>query len=98
MKAQVKNIRIFFVDYAANNGFGIMANDRDGREYVLLDSDGGYRVMSYVCADKVVAKIKAAGCVVSVEHWDVRAPYGTQAWLIDGMEQRQIEDERFGYY
>jgi hypothetical protein len=98
MKVQVKNVRIFFVDYAPNSGFGIMANDRDGREYVLLDSDGGHRVMSYVCADKVVGKIKAAGHVVSVEHWDVRAPYGTQAWLIDGMEQRQIEDERFGYY
>lgn len=97
MRVQLKNIRIFFVDYATQSGFGIMANDSDGREYVLLDSDGDHRVMSYVKADMVVDRIKAAGHMVSSEHWDVRAPYGTQAWLIDGMEQRQIEDERFGY-
>jgi len=97
MQVKVKNVRIFFVDCVPHSGFGIMANDQDGREYVLLDSAGDHRVMSYVKADMVVDKIKAAGHMVCLEHWDVRAPYGTQAWLIDGMEQRQIEDERFGY-
>jgi len=98
MQVQVKNVHSVFVDYAPQSGFGIMAHDSDGREYVLLDSDGDYRVMSYVKADMVVDRIKAAGHMISLEHWSVRTPYGTQAWLIDGMEQRQIEDERFGYY
>ena len=97
MKVQVKNIRVFFIEHASHSGFGIMANDRFGYEYVLIDSDGDYRTMSYVKADMIVDKIKAAGNMVSPEHWSVRAPYGTEAWLMDGMEDRQLEDERFGY-
>jgi hypothetical protein len=97
MKVQVKNIQIFFIEHASHSGFGIMANDRFGYEYVLIDSDGDYRVMSYVKADMMVDNIKAAGNMVSPEHWSVRAPYGAEAWLMDGIENRQLEDERFGY-
>lgn len=98
MKVQVKNVRAFFVEHASHSGFGIMASDRFGYEYVLADSHGDFRVMSYVKADMIIDKIKAAGNMVSPDHWLVRAPYGTEAWLMDGMEDRQIEDERFGYW
>ena len=97
MKVKVKNIRVFVIENDAHIGYGITANDRYGREYSLLDGDNGYRVMSYVKSEMVIDKIKAAGSMISMDHWAVHIPYGTEAWLMDGMEERQIEDERFGY-
>ena len=85
----------FFPEY---KGFSIMGTDKQGREYVLSDGDGFVRVMSYTKADMVMDAIKAAGYMINPEHWGVRAPYGTEAWLLEGMEERQIEDERFGYF
>lgn len=97
---KVKNVRIEFVEageIAQHAGFIIMASDRDGYEYVLSDGDGWPRVMSYVKSDMVVSDIKRADCMINPEHWGIRAPYGTRAWMLDGMEEREIEDERFGY-
>lgn len=98
MKVQVKNVSINFVEEGDLCGFAITANDAQGREYVLLGDDGLHRVMSYTKADMVVDKIKAAKNLINLEHWDVRAPYGTDAWMLDGMELRQIEDERWGSF
>ena len=93
---KILNPRIeFFSDY---NGFSIMARDAQGYEYVLSDGDGFVRTMSYTKADMVLDAIKKAGNMINPDHWGVRAPYGTEAWLLDGMEDRQIEDERFGYF
>jgi len=47
-------------------------------------------------AEALLAKVKARGSV-DVNLWICHAPYGTDAWLLDGNEERQIEDERFGY-
>lgn len=93
---QILNPRITYFDEA--NGFTIIATDKQGREYVLSDGDGYVRAMPYVKADMVLHAIKAAGNIINPDHWGVRAPYGTEAWLIDGEEDRQIEDERFGYF
>jgi hypothetical protein len=98
MKVQIKNVRIFFIDDQEFSGFGIQARDQDGREYYLLDEHGDYRVMSYYKADSVVDRIKAANHMVSLDQWLVRTPYGTNAWMIDNMEDRQIEDERYAYH
>lgn len=95
MKQRLKNLRPLFVEEGP--GFIVMANDDDGREYTLLDEGGHYRMMSYVKADMVIDRIKAAGYMVNLEHWSCRAPYGSRAWLIDGEEERCIEDERYGF-
>ena len=95
MKQRLKNLRILFVEEGP--GFIVMANDDDGREYTLLDENNHYRMMSYVKADMVIDRIKAAGNMVNLEHWSCRAPYGTNAWLIDGEELRLMEDEYYGY-
>lgn len=95
-KQRLEKVKILFVEEGP--GFIVIGHDAAGREYTLLDEAGDYRMMSYVAADMVIDRIKAAGGIISLEHWSCRAPYGTNAWLIDGMEERQIEDERFGYF
>ena len=75
----------------------VQGADADGREYTLLDADNGIRLLAGHEAQAVVVKIKQAGLRINSIFWSVRAPYGTRAWLIDGMEERQIEDECFGY-
>lgn len=95
MKQRLKNPRCLFVEEGP--GFIVIANDDEGREYTLLDENNHYRMMSYVKADMVIDRIKAAGYMVNPKHWSCRAPYGTNAWLIDGEELRQIEDERYGF-
>ena len=37
------------------------------------------------------------GGSIDPDLWNCYTPYGTNAWLLDGHEERQIEDERFGY-
>lgn len=74
----------------------IMAYDSEGREYTLLTPDGDIRTFAYARdARRLEAKVAAKG-QINADLWACRAPYGTLAWLIDGEEQRQIEDERWG--
>lgn len=85
------------VDYFEADRWVVMGADADGREYVLND-DHGLRAMPEYKAQAVVAKINAAGKVINPMLWSCRAPYGTSAWMLDGMEERMIEDERmFGW-
>lgn len=63
----------------------ILAHDRDGREF--MRPHGG---------DFDIAALRESMEVdVSQPEWLVRAPYGTNAWFLDGEEDRLIEDERF---
>lgn len=75
----------------------VTGSDADGREYTLLDESNGIRLLAHHEAQLVVAKIDRARKRINAMFWSVRAPYGTNAWLIDGMEERQIEDERMGW-
>jgi len=47
-------------------------------------------------ADILMLRIERAGLIINDEHWDMRVPYGTNAWLIDGYEAKQIQDEKDG--
>ena len=94
---QIKQPRIEFYDLGPHSGFTVMAKDAQGREYILSDGEGFPRVMSYCIADGLVSEIKARGYTINPDYWGVRTPYGTEAWLLDGMEERTIEDERFGF-
>lgn len=77
--------------------WAIEAHDAAGREYTLLDQDGFVRTIPYDRAVEVANAVKAKG-TIDGNLWSYRIPYGTAAWLSEGMEERQIEDERFGYY
>ena len=85
------------VDYAqVTMDFGdrwvVMVSDEQGREYSRSD-------VNFIEHDNAVAfrdRIKERG-YLNAELWDCRVPYGTEAWLSDGMEQRTIEDERHGF-
>ena len=68
----------------------VQAYDADGREYTLL------RPLTPGAALALAGKVRAAGSI-DPALWDCRAPYGTAAWLADGMEERTIEDERYGF-
>ena len=81
----------------ANDAICIMAYDAQGREYTLLTPEGVIRTFSRATeARRFEAKVAAKG-EINANLWSCRAPYGTEAWLIDGEEQRQIEDERWGW-
>jgi hypothetical protein len=75
----------------------VTGSDKYGYEYTICDEYHAFRALPFRAALKLVEAIKAAGCVINENHWLCRAPYGTEAWLMDGMEERDIEDERFGY-
>lgn len=74
--------------------FHVIGHDAQGREYVHEAT--WERFLSAHVAEKIVNRVKAAGLVINLAHWDCRAPYGTEAWLIDGIEERAIEDEKAG--
>jgi len=77
--------------YHLEAGWTIQAHDAEGREYYLANV-----ALPLWSAESLLAKVKARGSV-DVNLWLCHAPYGTDAWLLDGNEERQIEDERFGY-
>ena len=54
--------------------------------------------VNFINRDRAVSfasKIEDRG-YLDVNLWDCRIPYGSNAWISDGMEQRTIEDERNG--
>lgn len=87
-------ITVAFFHWHEAHDWIVTARDADGREYLLLDENGTVRKMSFHTADCVCERVKAAG-QIDVNFLSCRTPYGTTAWLIDGMEQRQIEDEKY---
>lgn len=80
----------------SNNNWVVMCNDQDGREYTLSDEDGTFKLLPFHVAVSLVKKIAAAGRI-DPNLWIGRAPYGTAAWHLDGMEERELEDERMGW-
>lgn len=82
----------------ASERIGIMAYDKDGREYLLMNQDGGCVTFPrHTDACRFAKKVADKG-EINLDLWSCRTPYGSSAWWIDGMEERQIEDERFGYF
>jgi hypothetical protein len=94
---KVKTAYIAFADTEDARSYLVMASDKHGYEYTLLNEEGDLRHLSFFKANMIVDKIKANGNVINPDYWACHAPYGTEAWLLDGMEERQMEDERFGY-
>jgi len=89
-------IEITHTDIAciSDDQVGIMAYDAQGREYVLLDSNGAFVTFNRATTARRFESTVAAKGKINADLWACRVPYGTEAWLIDGEEQRQIEDER----
>jgi hypothetical protein len=69
----------------------IACSDAQGRQYWLADA-----TLPLINARALAAKVNAKG-EINADLWLCHVPYGTDAWLLDGHEDRQIEDERFGY-
>lgn len=64
------------------------ARDKSGRIYIhqhQFDSLGRL-------AEKMFPRIWAT-MEINLEHWGVYIPYGTDAWLIDGMEVTLMDEE-----
>ena len=72
--------------------FHVIGHDAAGREYVHEAS--WERFLAAHVAEKLVNSINAAGMVIDLAHWNCRAPYGTAAWLEDGMEDYWIAEEK----
>ena len=82
------------VCYTARDGktlFHLMAYDAEGREYSHY-----YNFHDRDRADVLAKKVNDRG-YINHDHWGCRVPYGSNAWLSDGMEDRLIEDEKNGY-
>jgi len=87
---KIKEAQVIFDEI--HKGFSVMATDAAGRQYYLQDAP-----LPYTKADRLTKRVEQRGAI-NPDLWVCHIPYGSQAWLIDGMEQRQIEDERFGYF
>jgi len=61
--------------------------DMDGRVYTHMKQ---FNTAAGACA--LLAKVAEAG-KIDLEHWNCRVPYGTEAWLEDGMEVTLMDDE-----
>jgi hypothetical protein len=65
--------------------------DSVGRQYYRTD----LKLELHVAID-LAKKVNERG-IINADLWACHVPYGSDAWLLDGYEERQIEDERFGY-
>jgi hypothetical protein len=83
----------FFEDINGTAYFVVMAWDADGREYALGDATYPILPMPFPKASKLKERVADRGSI-DPDLWACRTPYGTNAWLLDGCEERQIEDER----
>lgn len=65
----------------------VRAHDADGREYthhhLFTEAPKAFALLYRVLE----------ACRINPEHWHCRVPYGTDAWLIDGMEVTLMDDE-----
>lgn len=87
---QIKIKRVQVAQSGIDGAWSVMATDAAGREYY-------FEPMPYRKAVTLAERVEKRGAI-NPDLWDCHIPYGTLAWLTDGMEQRQIEDERFGYF
>jgi hypothetical protein len=90
--AQITTATAFFDD----DGWAVEARDKDGRIFYRSNPDASPLHMSKAIASGLAAKVKERGNI-NLAYWSCHVPYGSAAWLLDGYEQRQIEDERDGY-
>jgi len=89
MKWKINGVNVWYDEDAEN--FGVTARDGQGRVFYLIGV-----ALPLQRAIDLSDRVRERG-EIDLNLWHVHIPYGTEAWLIDGMEQRQIEDERFGY-
>jgi len=89
MKWKIDSANVWY-DEAAKN-FGVTARDAQGRIFYLMNV-----ALPLQKAISLSDRVRDRG-EIDLNLWHVHIPYGTEAWLTDGMEQRQIEDEREGF-
>ena len=68
----------------------VRAGDKDGREYIFP------RTFTPAGAAEFYCRLTDAEYKIDTARWEMRIPYGSNAWLMDGMEERTIEDEKMG--
>jgi hypothetical protein len=69
----------------------VCATDAQGRQYQSREMFYFRDAINRALAIEKAQDIGDLDC-------DIYTPYGSEAWDIEGMECRTIEDERFGYY
>lgn len=72
--------------------FVVVVADKEGREYTRPD-------VNFIDPEKAktfAAKIEERG-FLDGNLWNCRIPYGSNAWISDGMEERTYWDERNGF-
>lgn len=79
-------VHVWFEDVA--DGWAVSGCDAEGRIYMHR-----YRFVSQDAALKLAGRIVGAGYKIDATHWDMRVPYGSDAWLNDGMEVTLMDDE-----
>lgn len=89
MQVKIKNAAQYL--NADGKAWTVTCNDDQGREYYLADA-----TLTLFNARSLAAKVNDKG-EINIDLWICNVPYGTDAWLLDGCEDRQIEDERFEY-
>lgn len=65
----------------------VIASDKQGRIYTH-----NHQFQTSWAAAALLAKVLEKG-TINLEHWHCRVPYGTEAWLEEGMEATLMDDE-----
>lgn len=89
MMTKIKNAHCFFDQEIG--GWTVSCDDAEGRQYYRTDLK-----LSMCIASGLARKINERG-TINADLWQCHVPYGSVAWELEGHEQRQIEDERYGY-
>lgn len=76
-------------EYVKDDTYLVTCVDADGRQYSHFHvfSQNDYRK-----AKALADRVREAG-KIDLTHWDCYVPYGSDAWLIDGMEVTLMDDE-----
>ena len=89
MRVILNNLSMFKDD---DGSFYLVGSDGAGAEYTLDQP------LTAAQAANTYVRILDGGMAINAKLWNYRAPYGTLAWLADGMEERMIEDEKTGNF
>ena len=81
---------VTYSSYTWKGDTSVQGYDADGREWTF-----GRQDLTKHQAIRLVAAIRDNGGRIDARHWFDRAPYGSQAYIDDGEEERLVYAERY---
>ena len=77
------------VENVGDDVYRVTCDDAAGRQYAHFMCFAGRHHWK---AKNLAVRVRDAG-QIDASHWDCYVPYGSEAWLVDGMEATLMDDE-----